>query len=87
MEKLLDGENLTDCYYLEQTYNVATTNATALTKTQMQSQEFITMLNTITTTIVDETTGEEKTITTMQNAWVKDSKNINKGYPILSWQQ
>ena len=52
----------------------------------MQTEEFITLLNTLTTITTDEETGEEITTTTMQNVWVVDNNNINGGYPIFTWQ-
>lgn len=63
----------TGIYYLENSYDKSNVTAfseeTAKTKDEMQSNEFLELLN------------EEK------ENWVKDTNNINFGYPILYWQK
>ena len=84
------GSGHTDCYYLDQTYSITDNSAEPLTADQMKFTDFVTKLNTITTTTttIDPDTEEEVTTTTTitQNVWVPDTKGINGGYPILSWQ-
>ena len=83
------AESTTDCYCIEGTQQSGS-SAIPLTKDQMKLPDFVTKLNTITTTTTttDPATGEEvtTTTTTTQNVWVSDTKGINGGYPILSWQ-
>ena len=82
--KIVCGGVVSDSYYL-----TTSTNPTGSTKLEsfMKTQDFVDLLNTITTTTVDEETGEQTTQTETQNVWVMDTKNINDGFPILSWQQ
>lgn len=68
--------DLSDCYCLEGTQTNENSEQIK-TKEIMKTQDFVDLLNTVTT--------EEETTTT-QNAWTIDTKGINKGFPILLWQ-
>lgn len=88
---------IASCYYLSTSSSAlygsnagTVTASSSKTATEMKTPAFLTLLNTITTTTttINPDTQEEvtTTTTTTQNAWVPDTKGINKGYPILSWQ-
>lgn len=63
----------TEIYYLENSYDksnsITFSEEIAKTKDEMQSNEFLELLN------------------TNEEIWIKDTNNINLGYPILYWQK